>query len=136
MVTEYDMSEVLGPVSYADAGGDVFLGRDLATRKEYSESKAREIDEEVSSLLLQSYDEAKQLLAENRALLDRICEALLERETLDAQELLALRRGEVLPALPSPLPPPDAKNDTPSEQAQDSKPSEIPGDKLPEPVPS
>ena len=99
MVTEYGMSKGLGPVSYAGDGGDVFLGRDFATRKDYSEQKAREIDEEVSDILGAKYDEARDLLTENRDLLDRVAEALLERETLEGPQLQILLRGEELPTL-------------------------------------
>jgi len=99
MVTEYGMSKGLGPVSYAGEGGDVFLGRDFAHRKDYSEQKAREIDEEVSDILSAKYDEARDLLNENRDLLDRVAEALLERETLEGPQLQILLRGEELPSL-------------------------------------
>jgi cell division protease FtsH len=99
MVTEYGMSKGLGPVSYAGDGGDVFLGRDLATRKDYSEQKAREIDDEVAVILTQKYDEARVLLTENRELLNTIAETLLERETLEGPQLDLLLRGEPLPEL-------------------------------------
>ncbi|MCA9501843.1 MAG: ATP-dependent zinc metalloprotease FtsH [Myxococcales bacterium] len=99
MVTEYGMSKRLGPVSYSDADADVFLGRDLVSRKDYSEQKAREIDDEVSSILTAKYDEARQLLLDHRDALDRIAEALLERETLEGPQLEVLMRGEALPAL-------------------------------------
>src|SRR6185295_7604963 len=90
MVCSYGMSDKIGPVSFADDEHDVFLGRDFVARKDYSGFKAREIDEEVTSLLRGLYDEAKQLLIEHRATLDRISEALLERETLDSLELKLL----------------------------------------------
>jgi cell division protease FtsH len=99
MVTEYGMSEGLGPVSYGDSGADVFLGRDLVSRKDYSEQKAREIDEAVSEILTTKYDEARQLLSDHREALDRVAEALLERETLEGSQLAILLRGEALPEL-------------------------------------
>jgi cell division protease FtsH len=99
MVTEYGMSEGLGPVSYGDSGADVFLGRDLVSRKDYSEQKAREIDEAVSEILTTKYDEARQLLSDHREELDRVAEALLERETLEGSQLAILLRGEALPEL-------------------------------------
>ena len=101
MVTEYGMHKGLGPVSYADSGADVFLGRDLVSRKDYSEQKAREIDEAVSEILTKEYDEARSLLVDNRDALDRIAESLLERETLEGSQLQTLLRGEPLPALTS-----------------------------------
>ena len=99
MVTEYGMSDVLGPVSYAEAGGDVFLGRDLAARKEYSESKAQEIDEEISGILSQKYTEAVEILTTNRDTLVAIAENLLERETLETTDLKMLIDGDPLPAM-------------------------------------
>ncbi|HIF93843.1 MAG TPA: ATP-dependent metallopeptidase FtsH/Yme1/Tma family protein [Myxococcales bacterium] len=97
MVTEYGMSEGLGPVSYSTSGSEVFLGRDLAGRKDYSEQKAREIDDEIAMILTAKYEEARQLLLDNRDLLNRVTDALLERETLEGSDLAALLRGEVLP---------------------------------------
>ena len=99
MVTEYGMSDVLGPVSYAEAGGDVFLGRDFAARKEYSESKAQQIDEEISGILSQKYAEAVEILTTHRDTLVAIAENLLERETLETTDLKMLVDGEPLPAM-------------------------------------
>jgi len=97
MVTEYGMSDGLGPVSYSDSGTDVFLGRDLVARKDYSEQKAREIDDEIAAILSQKYKEAHQLLLDNRDLLNRVTDALLDRETLEGSQLAILLRGEELP---------------------------------------
>ena len=96
MVTEYGMSAKLGPVSYSGSDHDVFLGKDLVSRKDYSGSKAKEIDEEVASILTTKYDEARQLLVEHRGKLEAIAAALLERETLERGELETLMRGEEL----------------------------------------
>jgi cell division protease FtsH len=109
MVTEYGMSDGLGPVSYSSEGGDVFLGRDFQTRKDYSEEKAREIDQEIAGILTKKYNEARQLLIDNRDLLDRVAESLLERETLERPQLDMLLRGEELPA-PEPSEPPVRTN--------------------------
>ena len=103
MVCSYGMSERIGPVSLADDEADVFLGRDFVTRKDYSEKKMQEIDEEIARILRTLYDEAKQMLAENRGALDRISESLLERETLEGAELKLLIEGRTLPPLPSPV---------------------------------
>jgi cell division protease FtsH len=103
MTCRYGMSERIGPVSYGDEGHDVFLGRDFATRKDYSEETARTMDAEVSRLLSENYDAARAELVENRAVLDRIADALLERETLEASDLQALLEGRPL----APLPPPE-----------------------------
>ncbi len=99
MVTEYGMSAKLGPVTYSEGDHDVFLGRDLVSRKGYSGSKAKEIDEEIAMILSTKYDEARELLLENRDKLDAIAEALLERETLEGRQLEILLRGEELPEM-------------------------------------
>jgi cell division protease FtsH len=103
MVCSYGMSEKIGPISLGDDDHDVFLGRDFVSRKEYSENKAQEIDEEVSRILKELYDAAKWLLSENRELLDRISEGLLERETLDSEEPAKAFPGDKLPD-PEPVP--------------------------------
>jgi cell division protease FtsH len=100
MICEYGMSEKLGPVSYGEKGGDVFLGRDVMTRRDFSEKKSEQIDDEVHTLLVGKYDEARQLLVDHRDKLDAIAGALLERETLETKDLEVLMRGESLPPLP------------------------------------
>jgi len=132
MVCKYGMSEKLGPVSYGDEGQDVFLGRDFVMRKDYSEDKAREIDTEVERLLHSLYAEAKQILEENRATLDRVTEALLERETLEAVDLRHLLAGEPLPPLPVPAVAPGAE--TPARRRPE-RAKQFPGEKLPDPEP-
>ena len=133
MVCNYGMSEAIGPVSYSDEGNDVFLGRDFVARKNYSEKTAQEIDGEVTRLLSENYDVAKKLLEDNRELLDRIAEALLERETIEARDIERLVAGEELP----PLPPPEVSDAKPTSAAPDrgSKDDFPSGDKLPDPEP-
>ena len=134
MVCSYGMSEKIGPVSFADDDHDVFLGRDFVARKDYSNDKAMQIDQEISDILTTQYKSAYDLLDENREILDRISEALLERETLDAEELKCLLEGKPLPPLPTPVAP-AKKNDPPRKRAE-AEPSEtFPGDKLPDPEP-
>jgi cell division protease FtsH len=132
MVCKYGMSDRLGPVSYGDEGQDVFLGRDFVMRKDYSEEKAREIDQEVERLLHGLYAEARQVLEENRATLDRVTEALLERETLEAGDLRRLLAGEPLPPLP--VPPVAAGGETPARRRPE-RAKQFPGEKLPDPEP-
>ena len=135
MVCRYGMSDKLGPVSFDDDDHDVFLGRDFVSQKGYSEKKAEEIDEEVSLILGSLYDEAKRLLVENRDKLDRIADALLERETLDTSDLDILIRGGELPAL---VPPDRGAPETAEDSGEPDEPplADFPGKKLPEPVPS
>jgi cell division protease FtsH len=132
MVCQYGMSERVGPVALGDDGGDVFLGRDFVTRKEYSEKKAQEVDEEIAKILMGTYEEAKQLLIDHREVLDRVSQALLERETLEGAELRLLIEGKTLP----PLPPPVVASGPPPPERADAKPSKrFPGEKLPDPEP-
>jgi cell division protease FtsH len=133
MVCSYGMSERIGPVSYNDDSGDVFLGRDFATRKNYSEKKAEEIDAEVSRILRESYDHARTVLSERRDVLDRIADALLERETLEATDLKLLLAGQTLPPLPPAAAPVTPSEPAPRRRAERTK--EFPGDKLPDPEP-
>jgi cell division protease FtsH len=133
MICNFGMNDRIGPVSLADDDHDVFLGRDFLQRREYSEQKAREIDEEVARLLSERYDEALEMLSEHRDLLDRVTDALLERETLDGAELTLLIEGQALPPLPSPVVP--EQSSPPPERAEKEPKESFPGDKLPEPEP-
>jgi cell division protease FtsH len=99
MVTEFGMNSNLGPVSYADSSGDVFLGRDMMTRKDYSEEMAKRIDEEISATLGAMYLEAREILSTHRDKLEAIAEALLERETLETSDLALLVGGQALPPM-------------------------------------
>jgi cell division protease FtsH len=134
MVCKYGMSDKIGPVSFGDDDHDVFLGRDFVMRKDYSEKKAEEIDEEISNILRGLYDDAKAVLEANRALLDRITEALLERETLDSKDLRALVAGQPLPSLAPvrAVEGPSGRAATGREPRRDPVPS---GDPEPEPLP-
>jgi cell division protease FtsH len=135
MVCSYGMSEKIGPVSFSDDDHDVFLGRDFMQRREYSGQKAKEIDEEISSILSTQYHAAMEVLTQHRAVLERISEALLERETLDGEELKLLAENKPLPPLPPPVTPEKTENDPPPKQAQAEASDAFPGDKLPDPEP-
>ncbi len=130
MICLYGMSEIIGPVSLGEGDHDVFLGRDFMSRSNYSEHTARLIDQEVKAMLEKLYDEAYQLLSDNRETLDRITEALLERETLDRGELKLLLKGETLPPLSLPI-----AEAPPSTPANPSKAPDFPGEPLPDPEP-
>jgi cell division protease FtsH len=133
MVCSYGMSEKIGPIALGDDDHDVFLGRDFMQRKDYSEQKAQEIDEEVTRILTSQYEDAKRLLLEHRVSLDRISAALLERETLVGAELKLLMEGKRLPPLPPPV---LVENEQPPERPSAAKPAKsFPGDKLPDPEP-
>ncbi|MCL8208565.1 MAG: ATP-dependent zinc metalloprotease FtsH [Actinomycetia bacterium] len=90
MITEYGMSEELGPLTYGTRHDQVFLGRDLVRDRDYGEEVASAIDREVRRMVLQQYERAKRLLETHRDILNRLGQALIEKETLDAEELLEL----------------------------------------------
>jgi cell division protease FtsH len=85
MVTQFGMSDVLGPRSYGASGGQVFLGRELGEQRDYSEFYAQEIDNEVKRILVDQYDRAKHILLGNRGKLDELADILIDQETLDRQ---------------------------------------------------
>jgi len=87
MVMRFGMSDKLGPVALGRSNGNMFLGRDIAAERDFSEETAATIDEEVGILVADAYRRAKQLLVDNRHVLDKIAHDLIERETVDAEEL-------------------------------------------------
>jgi cell division protease FtsH len=93
MVCRWGMSPKLGPLAFGNREGEVFLGRDFATRPDYSEDTARLIDAEVREIIMSCYDKGKHLLMDNLDKLKRIGEALLEYETLDAEDVNILLEG-------------------------------------------
>ena len=95
MVCQFGMS-TLGPLTYGKQEEQIFLGREIAQHRDYSESTAVSIDQEVRRLVMQGYERAKSILNENRDALTRIAEALLERESLDAAEIKLLIAGQPL----------------------------------------
>jgi cell division protease FtsH len=100
MVTSFGMSEVIGLVAVGDNEQEVFLGRELVQRRTVSEHTQRIVDEEIKRILDQAHTTAQAVIAVNRDLLESIARALLERETLDREEIETLARGETLPPLP------------------------------------
>jgi cell division protease FtsH len=90
MVTEWGMSENLGPMSLHTSDGEVFLGRDLGRVQEYSEQTARLVDSEVKQLLDDAYSMARSILHQNIGLLHRLARLLVEKETVEAADFEAL----------------------------------------------
>jgi len=90
MVCEWGMSEILGPLSYGGKEEQIFLGREFATHKDYSEETARRIDEEISAIVTGCYENAKKILLENKDTLNRLASELLEKEVLNTAELDAI----------------------------------------------
>jgi cell division protease FtsH len=98
MVTEYGMSDKLGPMQFGQAqGGNVFLGRDFNSEQNYSDAIAYEIDQEMQKMIKEQYVRTKEILTENRELLDLIAKTLLEVETLDAAQIKHLKEHGTLP---------------------------------------
>jgi len=106
MVTQFGMSERIGPLAVGDKEQEIFLGREFAQRREISERTAQMVDDEVKRLVDEAYARATEILAQNRDLLDRIADALLERETIDREDLDRLVKN--LPLPPRNLPPADS----------------------------
>jgi len=104
MVCEWGMSE-LGPLTFGKKEEQIFLGREIAQHRDYSEATAIQIDEQVRKLVNQGYNTAKQILEDNRDVLEKIAAALLEREVLDASEIKLLVDGKELPPMKSPAKP-------------------------------
>jgi cell division protease FtsH len=98
MVCEWGMSKKLGPLSYGKKEEQIFLGREFATHKDYSEETAKNIDVEVMSLVMQNYEKAKNLLNDHVDILNKIATELLEKEVLNGAEIDAII-GDALPKL-------------------------------------
>src|SRR6266571_47831 len=93
MVCEWGMSDELGPLTFGKKDEEIFLGREIATRRDYSEDIALKIDTEVKRLVTENYDRAKRMLRENMAALKALAEALLEKEVLEAGEIDQIIQG-------------------------------------------
>ncbi len=106
MVTRFGMSETLAPMTFGKSEGLIFLGRDLHEMRDYSEAVAQRIDEEVQKLVRRAYDKARSILVQYRDVLDRVAQALLEKETLTREEFEAI------------FPAPHPKSATPSPRQQ------------------
>lgn len=111
MVCEFGMSDILGPRTYGDGNSQslVFTGREsMASERNFSDATASVIDQEIKRIVDEAHERAVQILKDNKEMLIRVGEVLIERETIDGAELDALMRGETLPDKPSeppPLPP-------------------------------
>ena len=90
MITRFGMSDKLGPVALGRSQGGMFLGRDIAAERDFSEDTASTIDQEVSDLVDVAYKRATKVLVDNRPVLDELAELLVEQETVDAEELQEL----------------------------------------------
>jgi cell division protease FtsH len=111
MVCEFGMSD-MGPLTYGKKEQEVFLGRDLAQARDYSDDTARKIDAEVRKFVDAGYDSAHSILSNNQDIMHRMAKELLERETLDAAEIALIIAGKELPPVKSSLAYADGDSDT------------------------
>src|SRR5699024_9836905 len=119
MITEYGMSDKIGPLQFTSGGGEVFLGRDIQNDQNYSDAIAHEIDKEMQNFINYCYERAKKILTEHKDKLELMAQTLLEVETLDRKQIKSLFEDGVLPE-----PEEDdkeASGDTTSESDEDVK---------------
>src|SRR5690349_4542909 len=132
MVTQYGMSDTIGPIAVGDREAEIFLGREVVQRREISERTAELVDTEVKRILGDAYERARTVLIERRDALDRLAAALLERETLDREYVELVVAGKPLPPVPPPPPAPAASS---PEGATREKPGAARGPVLGSPPP-
>jgi len=132
MVCEYGMSR-LGPLTFGKKEEQIFLGREIAQHRDFSEETARQIDLEVRRLIDEAYQSAHNIVGMNADAMHRLAAALLERETIDAEEVKMLIEGKELPPMRSNLASPSDPGGTPQ---QVLKPENIGGTGFPEGSPS
>ena len=97
MVTSYGMSDKIGPIDYGSEGGEIFLGRDFAAGKGYSEVKAAEIDDEIHRIIETAYHQCEALLTEHMDAMTRVAEYLIRNETMDGETFKKIFNGEEVP---------------------------------------
>jgi len=123
MVTQFGMSDVVGPIAVGDREQQIFLGRELTQRREVSERTAELVDAEMKRILQDAFERARGILEGDLATLHRMAATLLERETLDREEVELLAAGKELPARPAPTVAPSEPRSLPSKaRAPDVKP--------------
>jgi cell division protease FtsH len=132
MVCEFGMSD-LGPLAFGKNQQEIFLGRDLATQRDFSEDTAIKIDQEVKKFVMTGYQRAKDILNTHRDVLVRIAEALLVRESLDANEVKLLIEGKPLPELVRPAPTKPTEEET-TEVLKPQPAGGVPGRERPQPA--
>jgi cell division protease FtsH len=97
IVCDYGMSEELGPLSFGKKEEQIFLGREISQHRDYSEQTAQKIDEEVKNIVVNAYTHSTRLITENLDILHRMAEALLEKETLDSQDIDEIMKAQEEP---------------------------------------
>jgi cell division protease FtsH len=112
MVTRYGMSEKLGPMTFGEREELIFLGREISEQRNYSEDVAELIDTEVRVIVDEAYANARRVLEEHKEKLDLLAEALMEKETMNREEFVALIEGNPPPTPQRPTPPDDGPQTT------------------------
>ena len=115
MVTKYGMSDRIGPVSYSNESGEVFLGRDYGHAKDYSEAFAQEIDEEISAILHNGYERTEKILTYHMNKLEELAQYLLKYEKIDGDKFKQLMEGTLEPEQSEAEPTPDGYEKTEQE---------------------
>ncbi len=125
MVTQWGMSDTLGPMVYGEEEGEIFLGRSITTHKNVSEDTLRKVDAEVRRIIDEQYALARRILEENRDKVERMTQALLEWETIDSEQIDDIMGGrEPRPPKPVSAPTSSAGNPPPSAPAPTATPAE------------
>jgi len=132
MVCDFGMSD-LGPLAFGKNQQEIFLGRDIATQRDFSEDTAIKIDQEVKKFVMTGYQRARDTLTSNREILMRIAEALLVREVLDASEVKLLIEGKALPERARREPPKPSQPETTEVLKPQAAPG-LPGRERPQPA--
>ncbi|MDX1623246.1 MAG: ATP-dependent metallopeptidase FtsH/Yme1/Tma family protein [Gemmatimonadota bacterium] len=122
MVTKWGMSDRIGPLAYGEDQDQVFLGREISQKRDYSEKTARMIDEEVKEIVSNAFERAMAILRENEEILHNLADALLDREILDREELEAILAGEQL----SPLEEEEEEPEEPGTEGEEPEEEETP----------
>jgi cell division protease FtsH len=126
MVTEWGMSEKMGPLSFGEEQGEMFMGREFGQRtRNYSEATAIDIDSEVRRIVTDQYARARKLLEENRDALDRIAMGLLEYETLDGEEVQTLMQNGTIQRAKVVIQPPNPNDNRPKAEEDRGSKSKI-----------
>lgn len=125
MVTRYGMSEAMGPMVYGDNEGEVFLGRSVTTHKNVSEATLQQVDKEIRRIIDQQYAVAYKILDEKRDRVEAMTSALMEWETIDAEQINDIMEGRApRPPKPSAAQPNPPSNDTPTAPEVTAKPAQ------------
>jgi cell division protease FtsH len=118
MVTQWGMSEALGPMVYGENEGEVFLGRSITTHKNVSEATMQQVDAEIRRIIDQQYGLARKLIEDNRDKVEAMAKALLEWETIDSDQIDDIMEGRPpRPPKPAPAVTPPPRDSGPSAAA-------------------